>query len=171
MIWYYLGEFVAMLVLAALELSWAPWLKLGGAVAPKLVLVAVVLVGLFRGPLEGAWSGMAGALCVAALGALPMGGLFVAYMGCGIFLGILGQTIFPNRLLLLMLTVFLAVLVAGIVGLIFAPPPVFGSWLGHLFLEALYSAVLTVPLVWLARLVLPVPAPPLPVTMPAGPPL
>ena len=165
MFWYYLGEFVVVLILAALELSWAPWLKLGGAVTPDLVLTAVVLVGLLRGPLEGAWMGLAGAVCVGALADHPLGGLFAAYMGCGIVLGILGQTIFSNRLPLLMLTVFLATLVAGLVGLVFTPPPAFGSWLSQLLLQAVYSGLITLPLAWLARLLLPHPTTPLPVTM------
>ena len=165
MFWYYLLEFVAVLVLAALELSWAPWLKLGGAVAPNLVLIAVVLVGLFRGPLEGAWLGLVGAMCAGALGDFPLGGLFAAYMGCGVILGILGQTIFSNRLPLLMLTVFLATLVAGLVEMVFTPPPVFASWLAHLLLQALYSALVTLPLAWLARILLPHPSSPLSVSM------
>ena len=166
MFWYYLLEFIVALVLAAGELSWAPWLKLGGSVAPNLVLVAVVLIGLFRGPVEGAWMGLAGALCVGALADYPLGGLFVAYLGCGAALGVLGQTIFSNRLPLLMLTVFLAVIAAGIVGLIFMPPPAFGSWLDHLSLQAIYSALAAIPLAWLARLLLPHPSAPLPVTTP-----
>ena len=164
--WYYLVEFVAVLVLAALEMAWTPWLRLSGTVAPNLALAAVVLVGLFRGPLEGAWMGLAGALCVGALGDWPLGGLFVAYMGCGVGLGILGQTIFSNRLPVLMLTVLFAVIAAGTVGLIFSPPPTFGGWIGDLLLRALYSAALTVPLAWLARFLLPHHSAPLPVSAP-----
>jgi hypothetical protein len=81
-------------------------------------------------------------------------------------IGILGQTIFSNRLSLLMLTVFLATLAAGIVGLIFTPPPTFGAWLAHTILEALYSALLTIPLAWLARSVFPHPGAALSVTTP-----
>lgn len=166
MVWYYVLEFVAALVLAALEMAWTPWLRLGGTVAPNLVLAAVVLVGLFRGPLEGAWMGLAGGLCLGALGDWDLGGMFLAYMGCGIGIGILGQTIFSNRLPVLMLTVLFAVVVAGVVGLIFAPPPTFGGWIGDLLLRALYSAVVTIPLAWLARLLLPHRSAPLPVSAP-----
>jgi hypothetical protein len=166
MFWYYFLEFVAALLLAAGEQAWAPWLKLSGTVAPNLVLGAIVLVALFRGPVEGAWMGLLGALCVGALADYPLGGLFVAYMGCGTLLGILSQTVFSNRLPLLMLTVFLAVLVAGLVGLVFIPPPTFGAWLAHLLLEALYSALATVPLAWLARQILSSHGSPLPVSTP-----
>jgi len=151
--WYYLGELVAALLLAATESAWAPWLKIAQQ-APALVLVLVVLVGMFRGPVEGAWTGLVGALCLGALTSFPLGGLFAGFMGCGVAAGLLGQQVVPDRISVLMFVVFLGVIGARVVGLIFMPPPRFGFWMGVTLIQACYSAVASIPLAWLARIVL-----------------
>jgi hypothetical protein len=166
MILYYLGELVVAVMLAAAQVAWAPSGRALG-LAPDLVLVLVVLVGLFHGPEEGAWSGLVGALAVAALTTFPLGGLFVAYMGVGMATGLLGQQIFSDRLPVLILIVLVAVLVAHLVQVIFVPAPSPGQWFLWTLLVGLYSALAAVPLGWIARLVLHRPG--LGLTGPAGP--
>jgi len=161
MIWYHLGEMILALLLAAVQLAWAPAGRWEG-LAPDLVLVLVVLVGLFRGPEEAAWTGLAGGLCLGALTSFPLGGLFVAYMGVGIATGMLGQQIFSDRLPLLMVIVFFAVWIARLIGLVFVPSPQFAGWLVTTLIVALYSALAGLPLGWLARLVQPRAGPALP---------
>ena len=147
---FFLGELVAALVLAAWQAAWVPALRLGGQ-PPELVLILVVLVGLFRGPTKGAWAGQWGALCWGGLSGALLGGLFVTTIGCGVATGLLGQEVFSDRLPVLMVIVFVAVLAAGLVGLIFAPPPAFAPWLVGTLGRAALSAVMTIPLTWVAR--------------------
>ncbi|HEY3398652.1 MAG TPA: hypothetical protein VGM19_13435 [Armatimonadota bacterium] len=150
---YYILEFVVVLFLAAAQVAWAPGGRAQG-LAPDLVLVAVVLVGLFRGSEEGAWTGLAGALCLGALTAAPLGGLFVGYMGCGVVTGMVGQQVFSDRLALLMFVTFASLLAVRLVGLIFVPSPTFGAWLASTVLEGLFTALLALPLGWIGRLIL-----------------
>ncbi len=126
--------------------------------APDLALVLVTLVGLFHGAEEGAWTGLVSALTVGALTSFPLGGLFVTYMGVGVAMGLLGQQIFSDRIPVLMLIVFVALLVARLVLLVFVPVPSFGAWVLATLLVALYSALAAAPLGWLARVVLHRPA-------------
>jgi hypothetical protein len=153
MLWYYVGELVVAIVLASAQTAWAPHHRVEG-LAPDLVLVLVVLVGLFRGPEEAAWTGLGAALAVGALTSFPPGGLYVTYMGVGLGAGILGQQVFSDRLPVLMLVVFLALLLARLVGLVFYPAPSFGGWLVSTLIVGLYSALAAIPLGWLARLAL-----------------
>ncbi len=153
MILFYLGELVVAFLLAAAQTAWAPRGRVEG-LGPDLVLVLVVLVGLFRGAEEGAWTGLVGALVRGALTDFPPGGLFFSYMGVGIAMGLLGQQIFSDRLPVLMLIVFVSLLAARLVGLVFYPTAGFGSWLVGALIVGLYSAVAALPLGWLARLIL-----------------
>ena len=151
--WYYLGELVAALVLAALQLAWAPWLRLSGQ-EPALVVTLVVIVAIFRGPLEGVWAGFWGALCLGALLSYPLGGLFVSYMTCGLLVGLIGHQIFLDRLPLVGLVSFLAAVGVQVVMALFLRPAAFGPWVGALFLGAAFTAVLALPLAWGGRLLL-----------------
>lgn len=153
MIVYYLGELVAALILVAAQTAWVPGARMLG-MAPDLALVLVTLVGLFHGAEEGAWTGLVCALAVGALTSFPLGGLFVTYMGVGIAMGLLGQQIFSDRIPVLMLIVFVTLLVARLMLLVFVPVPSFGAWALATLLVALYSALATAPLGWLARVVL-----------------
>jgi hypothetical protein len=157
---------VAALLLAACQSSMAPGLRIGGQTA-DLILILVVLVGLFRGPTEGVWAGWAGALFWGALAGLPLGGLFVGYMGCGLAVGLLGQQVFSDRLPILVVVVCVAVLGVQLVGLIFTPPPSLMPWLRAVALQALLSGAATIPLAWIGRPLLRRPLSPLS-TSPVG---
>jgi hypothetical protein len=54
----------------------------------------------------------------------------------------------------LVLIVFVALLVARLVGVVFVQAPSFGQWFLATLLVGLYSALAAVPLGWIARLVL-----------------
>ena len=80
-----------------------------------------------------------------------LGGLFVAYMGCGLAAGLLGQQLFPDRLPVLMGLVLLAAVAARVVELLFVPPPSPWPYLLFTLIESAYAALLAAPLALLVR--------------------
>ncbi len=145
MFWVYLTEFVLAVVLVAWQYAWPTWLRLDGQ-PPDLAVVLLVTVGLTRGPLEGAWSGLSTGLMVGSLGRLPLGGLFVSHIGAGTALGLLGGRIFPNQVFVAMLVTATTVIAMNLVELLFLPPPVFVRWLTGTLAQAILSGLVAAPL-------------------------
>jgi cell shape-determining protein MreD len=135
----------------AAQSTWPTWLRLRGQV-PDLALAAVLSIGLTTGGLSGLTAGFLGAFFWASVAGLPMGNLFVSYMGLGFLAGAMRGRMFSDRILLAAILVAAGVIVAAVVSLLLAPPPSPQSWIAVVFNRALYSALLTVPIYSLMRL-------------------
>ncbi len=145
MLWLYLTEFALAVMFVACQFAWPTWLRLFEQ-PPDLAVILLVVVGLTRGPLEGCWTGLVTALAVGSLGSTPLGGLFVSHMGAGTTLGLLGGRIFPEHLPVAMGVTATAVLVMGVVELLFLPPPSVGPWLAAILSQAVLSGLVAAPL-------------------------
>jgi len=148
--WLYLTEFVLAMILGAGQFAWPTWLRLFQQ-PPDLAAILLVIVGLTRGPVEGCWTGLVTALAIGSLGSIPLGGLFVGYMGAGAVLGLLGGRIFPNYIPVVMLVTVAAVPVINAVELLFLPPASLGPWLTGTVSRAVISGLVAAPLVALLR--------------------
>lgn len=143
-VWY--GVVVTVLLLlvcVAAQSTWAPWLRLRGQV-PELALVAVLSIGLTTGSFGGLLAGFLAAFLWASASGLPVGNLFVSYMGLGFLAGAMRGRMFSDRILLAMIVVAVGVIIAAVVGLLLAPPASPQSWVSAVFFRALFSALLTV---------------------------
>jgi len=148
--WLYLTEFALGVTVVGWQFAWPTWLRLFQQ-PPDLAVILLVVIGLTQGPVEGCWAGLVTALMAASLGGTPVGGLFVSHMGAGTILGLLGGRIFPGHLPVGMAVTAVAVLVMGIVELLFLPPASFGPWLAAVLSQAVLSGLVAAPLVALLR--------------------
>jgi cell shape-determining protein MreD len=140
-----------LLLLAAAQSTWPTWLRLSGQ-APELVLAAVISLGLACGGATGLTAGFIGAFLWASLADMPMGNLFISYMGLGFVAGTMRGRMFSDRVSLAAILVAASVIVAALIKLILAPPPSPESWLAVVFARAVFSALATIPIYPLVRL-------------------
>jgi hypothetical protein len=147
---YFFLELVAVLLLVVVQRTWIPALKIYEQV-PALVILLVTLIGVFRGPLEGTWTGFWGALLLGAMASHPLGHLFLGYMSCGFAAGLLGQQVFPDRIPVLMGLVFLAAIITRLIEMLLVPPGVYGPFMLQSLVQAAYASALALPLGLLAR--------------------
>ncbi|MBU0609416.1 MAG: hypothetical protein KKI08_16135 [Armatimonadetes bacterium] len=139
-----------LLVLAAAQIAWPTWLRLGGE-PPHLVLAAVICLGLTGGAPGGVTAGFIGAFLWGAIADLPMGNLFVSHMGLGFLAGTMRGRMFSDRLSVAAILVAAGVIVAAITKLLLAPPLSPESWVAVVLARAVFSALLTIPVYSLVR--------------------
>lgn len=139
-----------LLLSIAVEHSWPPWLQIGWT-SPQLGLVAVLSIGLVCGSTAGAVAGFFGAIFAAATGSLPMGGLFITYIGIGFIAGSLSGRIFSTRIAVAVMVALVAAVAASLVHLILTPPPQFLPWLRTAALTVISTGLWTIPLYALFR--------------------
>ena len=145
--------FAFLLILSiAVEHAWPPWLQMGWT-SPQLGLVAVLSIGLVCGSTAGAIAGFFGAIFAAATGSLPMGGLFITYIGTGFIAGSLSGRLFSTRITVAVMATLAAVAAASLVYLILAPPPQFIPWLRTVALTIVSTGLWAIPLYALFRAV------------------
>ena len=140
-----------LLVCVAAQSTWPAWLRLRGQV-PELTLAAVLSIGLTTGGTSGLTAGFLGAFLWASVTGLPVGNLFFSYMGLGFLAGAMRGRMFSDRVLLALILVAGGVIVAAVVNLLVAPPPSPQSWVIVVLDRALYSALVTIPIYSLSRL-------------------
>ena len=136
---------VCVAVAAAAQTSLRPHLTIG-VVAPTIVIVLVGCVGLVRGPVAGCGLGLLGGFLLGALDGGSVGLEIAGGMVAGFLAGTLRGRIFTERRSVSLLVGFGAVVVAEVVSCIMAPPAPFLRWLRIVGFEAVYSAVLALPL-------------------------
>lgn len=141
---------LVLLVLASAQSTWPAWFRLQGQ-PPDLVLIAVLTLGLTAGAMPGLVAGFLGAFIWAAISGVPMGHLFIAYMGLGFVAGSMRGRMFSDRLSLAVIIVAAGVFVASVISLMLAPPPSPQSWVAAVLARAVYSAALTIPIYPLTR--------------------
>jgi len=139
-----------LLLFVGVEHSWPPWLQIGWT-CPQLGLVAVLSIGLVSGPTAGAVAGLFGAFFAAAAGSLPMGGLFITYIGTGFIAGSLSGRIFSTRIIVAVMVSLAAAAAASIIYLILAPPPQFLPWLRTAALTVISTGLWAIPVYALFR--------------------
>ncbi|MEI6500703.1 MAG: hypothetical protein WCP21_06705 [Armatimonadota bacterium] len=139
-----------LLVCVSAQSAWAPWLRMRGQV-PELALAAALSIGLTTGGFGGLLAGFLGAFMWASVSGLPMGNLFVSYMTLGFLAGAMRGRMFSDRLLLAMIVSAAGVIIAGVVNLLLAPPPIPQAWISAVLARAMFTALLTVPLYSLMR--------------------
>lgn len=140
-----------LLVCVAAQSVWPPWLRMQGQV-PELALAAVLCIGLTAGGLAGLTAGFFGAFLWASVASLPMGNLFVSYMLLGFLAGAMRGRMFSDRLLLAAIVVAAGVIIAAVINLLLAPPPSPQAWISAVLARAVLSAILTIPIYLLMRL-------------------
>lgn len=148
-----LGFFISFLLLlacVAAQAAWPSWLRLRDQ-TPDLALAAVLSIGLTCGGLSGLTAGFLGAFLWGSVASVPMGNLFLSYMGLGFLTGAMRGRMFADRLLLAAILVGAGEIVASVVNLVLAPPPSAQAWVAAVFARALFSALLTIPLYLLMR--------------------
>ncbi len=89
-----LRRFLAAL---ALQSTLAPHLALSGT-TPDVVLVAVVIFGLTRGPVAGALAGLGVGLCVDILRGRELGLFALGATAAGVFAGLTAERVYSGRL-------------------------------------------------------------------------
>ncbi len=137
--------FAFLLILSiAVEHAWPPWLQMGWT-SPQLGLVAVLSIGLVSGSTAGAVAGFFGAIFAAATGSLPMGGLFITYIGTGFIAGSLSGRLFSTRITVAVIASLVAVAAASLVHLILVPPPQFFPWLRTAALTVVSTGIWAIP--------------------------
>ena len=139
-----------LLLSIVLEHTWPPWLHIGWA-CPQLGLVAVLSIGLVCGSTAGAVAGFFGAIFAAATGSLPMGGLFITYIGTGFIAGSLSGRIFSTRITVAVIASLAATAAASLIHLILAPPPEFIPWLRTAALTVISTGLWAIPVYALFR--------------------
>ncbi len=149
---FYAISGLLLLVSVATEYAWPPWLYIRAA-RPELTLVAVLSIGLMRGPMAGVVAGFCGAYLGASIGSLPMGGEFITLMGIGLLAGLLRGGLFSSRITVAVVASFVGSLAAWLINLILTPPAEPLTWLRLMILTALSTAVWSIPVFALFRAV------------------
>ncbi len=141
---FYLVSGFLLLLSCATQYAWPPWLQTGGA-TPQLALIAVLSMGLIRGPLSGCAAGMIAAYVCASIGSLPMGGQFITYMGVGLLAGFLRGGVFSTRIVVAVVASLVASIAGALITLILAPPGEPLSWLRLMLTTAVVTALWSIP--------------------------
>jgi rod shape-determining protein MreD len=146
---------VCVAIAAAAQTSLRPYLAISD-IAPNIVIVFVACVALVRGPLTGCGLGLLGGFFLGSLDGTSLGQPIAAGMVVGYATGILGGKVFTERRSVSLLVGFAAAVAAEVVAGIVAPPAPLVRWLQVVALEAIYSAMLALPLYvfvqWINRL-------------------
>jgi hypothetical protein len=149
---------IASLLLVAWQSAWPRWACLLGA-RPDLSIALVICVGMLRGPVAGAWTGLALGLLGSSLdaaaagtgGGAPMGGLMLSHIGAGYIAGLLRAGMLADRPPVAGLVALVAVPVTRLVEMVFVPPAAFGPWLVVTLVQAPYTALATIPIYFALR--------------------
>ena len=149
---FYTVSALLLLLSVAAQYAWPSWLAIGGAV-PQLALIAVLSIGLMRGPSAGCVAGFFAAYLAASIASLPMGALFVSHMGAGLLAGFLRGRLFSTRITVAVVVSLLASIAASLINLVLAPPPGPLIWLHTTVMTALATAVWSIPVFALFRAV------------------
>ena len=143
--------FAFLLILSiAVEHAWPSWLQMS-CTSPQLGLVAVLSIGLVSGSTAGTVAGFFGAIFAAATGSLPMGGLFITYIGTGFVAGSLSGRLFSTRITVAVMATLVAVAAASLVYLILTPPPQFFPWLRTAAVTVISTGLWAIPVYALFR--------------------
>jgi len=149
---FYAISALLLLLTVATQYAWPPWLHIRGA-RPELALVAVLSIGLMRGPTAGCVAGFVAAYLSASIGSLPMGGQFITLMGIGLLAGLLRGGLFSTRITVAVVASLVGSIAAWLINLILAPPAEPLSWFRLMIMTALSTAVWSIPVFALFRAV------------------
>jgi len=84
---------------------------------------------------------------------LPMGGLFITYMGVGFLAGSLSRRLFSTRITVAVVASLVASIAGSVVNLILAPPAELLAWFRTILMMALSTALWSIPVYALFRAV------------------
>ena len=141
---------ILMFLLAVIQSTAAVWLRIHG-VAPDLLLVATVVVGLLDGPRAGMGWGFAAGALQGALQGSHIGGFIVSKVFSGWLAGLLGSRLFrENWLVPLLSLAFITLLHEGLFALLSQPAGGPG-WASFALGRAAYHAALGPPAFLAAR--------------------
>jgi len=146
----YLVYPILLILMTATERTWPGWLLVHEQ-GPHLVLATVIAMALCAGPVAGCFGGLIGALLLGSIEDAWLGGMFIAYMGVGVVIGVLRGQLLAERMLVASLVALLAVPIAELIRVLFAAPPSPGPWLMQVIIAAPYTALAAAPVFAVVR--------------------
>lgn len=146
----YLVYPILLILATAVERTWPGWLLVHEQ-GPQVVLAAVVAMALCAGPVAGCFGGFIGAILLGSMEDAWLGGMFIAYMGVGVVIGVLRGQLLAERMLVASLAALVAVPIAELIRLLFAAPPSPGPWLMQVIIAGPYTALAAAPIFAIVR--------------------
>jgi len=123
-----------------MQYAWPPWLQVAQT-SPDLAIVAVLSLGMVRGPMVGCVAGLFAAYLAASTSSLPVGNLFISHMGVGLAAGLLHRGFFSTGMTVAFIAALAASTVVSIISLVLVPPAQPEPWFFAMIVRALYTAV------------------------------